>query len=97
LGDSDKTTFNLFIAGDSVGAGVFASNFENSVAGRVGSHFAKDKYVNFENISKSGNKVRDVLEGPEPTERQDLIVLIVGSNDLFRLSDLNHFFCPTLL
>lgn len=91
LGDSGKPNFKLFIAGDSVGAGVGASSFENSVAGRFGNHFAKDNRVEFENISVSGNKVADVVAGGEPAEKQNLIILIVSSNNLFRFTDLAQF------
>lgn len=91
LGSTASSNFKLFIAGDSVGAGVGASSFETSVAGRLGAHFAKAHYVNFENVSVSGHKVKDVLNGTVPTEQQDLIVLIVSSNNLFRFTNLGQF------
>ncbi|HSX57698.1 MAG TPA: SGNH/GDSL hydrolase family protein [Candidatus Saccharimonadales bacterium] len=91
LGSSNNPTFKLWIAGDSVGAGVGASSFENSVAGRLGEYFAKDHQVIFENVSVSGNKVEDVVSGPSPSEKQDLIVLIVSSNNLFRFTSMKDF------
>ena len=91
LGESNKPLFRLFIAGDSVGAGVGASSFETSVAGRLGEYFAKNYQVEFENVSVSGHKVKDVLNGKIPEEQQDLIILIVGSNNLFRFTDIKQF------
>ncbi len=91
LGDKSKPIFKLFIAGDSVGAGVGSSSFEKSVAGLLAENFAKDHFVQFENISVSGDKVSDVLAGLTPTEKQDLIVLIVSSNNLFHLTSLSEF------
>lgn len=91
LGNRENPVFKLFIAGDSVGAGVGATSFESSVAGRIGNHFATDHFVKFENVSVSGNKVHDVLNDEIPSEKQNLIVLIVSSNNLFRFTSLTDF------
>lgn len=91
LGDSKNPQFSIFINGDSVGAGVEATSFENSVAGRLGNYLAEKYYVDFENVSVSGFKMHDVLTSKAPTETKDLIVLIVSSNNLFRFTDLDDF------
>jgi lysophospholipase L1-like esterase len=91
LGEKTKPVFKLFIDGDSVGAGVGATRFENSTAGRLAEYFSQKNYLGFENISKSGKKVADVLDSPAPDEKQNLIVLIVSSNNLFRLTNLSKF------
>jgi lysophospholipase L1-like esterase len=91
LGDRSKPKFRLFIAGDSVGAGVGATNFEKSASGRLVEHFSKSYLVEWVNVSVSGNKMADLLMNPLPGEKQDLIVLIVSSNNLFRLTGLKQF------
>ena len=91
IGDSSKPTFKLFVGGDSVGAGVGASSFETSVAGRLAVYFAKDHFVQFESQAKNGSKMADMLTARRPAQKQDLIVLVVSSNDLFRFSDVKLF------
>lgn len=92
LGEKDKPIFKLFVTGDSVGAGVGATSFEKSVVGRVGNYLAQDKLVQLDNRSISGFTMENVGKQKEvPSEKQNLIILIVSSNDLFHFSDLNKF------
>lgn len=91
LGSSSNPIFRIFVAGDSVGAGVGATSFEKSAAGRIATYFAQKYRVEFENISVSGKKMANLLDDPTPTEKQNLVVLIIGSNNLFRLTNLGRF------
>jgi len=91
LGDNSQPTFRLFIAGDSIAAGVGSSRFETSVTGRLANYFAKDHFVSYENVSKTGDKMKNLLTQSVPIEEQDLIVLIVSSNDHFRFTDYKEF------
>lgn len=80
----DGPTFRLWVAGDSLGAGHGASRFETSIAGRVAADFAKSRSVVVTNVSVSGARMAEVLDQPLPTTKQDLIVVVAGSNDLVR-------------
>lgn len=91
LGDNKGPALKLFISGDSVAAGVGASTFEKSVSGRIAWYLAKDHTVLFQNEAVSGAAMSQLLTMPLPKERQDVIVLIVSSNDLFRFSEINEF------
>lgn len=91
LGDNSKPEFNLFVAGDSVAAGVGASSFETSVGGRLAVYLASNYKVIFRSEAKSGRRMADMLEAPVPSEKQDLILLIISSNDLFHFSKIVNF------
>ncbi len=91
LGDEKKPQYRIFLTGDSIGAGVGASSFETSVGGRVAGYFAGERHVTFENKSVVGMKMRDLAKRDLPNEQQDLVVLIVSSNDLFRFANLDEF------
>ena len=91
LGDEKKPHLKLFITGDSVGEGVGASRFEKSVSGRLADHLAKSHYITFENQSVTGTKMGDLLSMKMPDGKQDIIILIVSSNDLFRFISVGTF------
>lgn len=91
LGQEGKPVFRLFVAGDSIGAGVGASSFEKSVVGRLGDYLSKNNKVYIENISVVGEKVQNLKNRKLPEQTQDLIVLIVSSNDLFHFTNLETF------
>lgn len=83
--------FFMFAAGDSVGAGVGASSFETSVVGRTAEFIAKNHTVKLTNKSVSGYKMDDLLRISLPERQQDLILLVIGSNNLFHFTDINRF------
>ncbi len=91
LGGKNNPPLKLFITGDSVGAGVGATSFETSLSGRTANYLAEKYLVNFRNESISGSKMGDLLNMPRPSEKQDLMVLVISSNDLFRLTNLDQF------
>lgn len=80
----------IYATGDSVGAGVGATSFENSVVGRVANFMSKNNKITLTNNSISGNKMKDII-GNSPTKKQDIIILIIGSNDLFRFTNFADF------
>lgn len=91
LGFAGDPEFKLFVSGDSIAAGVGAGSFEKSVSGRLGEFLAKDKHVTFTSEAQVGAKMANLLNSPLPLAKQDLVVLIVSSNDLFRFTDLGKF------
>jgi lysophospholipase L1-like esterase len=91
LGDKSKPIFKFTMYGDSVGAGVGATSFETSLAGRLTEFLSQKHHLLFKNNSVSGHKMGDVLNMPAPKEKQDLILLVVSSNNLFRLTSLEKF------
>ncbi len=93
LGDKSKTLLRVFLTGDSVAAGVGASGFETSLAGRLATGLSADHYVIFTNAAKSGNKMADMTTVPD--RQQDVIVLFVSSNDLFHFTGLKKFEADT--
>lgn len=91
LGEKTKPVFRLFIAGDSVGAGVGSTSFETSLAGRLANYFAQDHFVHYENVAVTGDRMANLVNRPVPNEIQDLTVLIVSSNDHFRFVNYKDF------
>lgn len=91
IGDSNNPKFNLFVDGDSVGAGVGASSFDTSVAGRVAAYYAKNNYVHIINNSLNGSKMSSLVDKKIPSENQNLTLLIISSNDLFHFTNLGEF------
>lgn len=91
LGDKKNPPLTVSIRGDSVGAGVGASSFSTSVAGRIGHALAEKRYVSLSNESVSGYKVKDVLFQSLPQKVPDITILIVSSNDVFRLTPQKEF------
>lgn len=91
LVDNSKPSFKLFIDGDSVAAGVGASSFENSVAGRIAAYMSGKYSLHFANSAQSGKRMKGLIDSNLPREKQDLIVLIISSNDLFRLTPIEEF------
>ena len=91
LGDAEKPEFKILIDGDSVGAGVGAASFETSVAGRIALFYAKDHKIIFKNNSISGSTMSDLIDRKIPDTKQDLVVLIVSSNDLFHFKSVSGF------
>ena len=84
-GEKSKPEFKLFMAGDSLAAGVGASNANKSLAGRVAGSFP-GKHVVFTNIAVSGSRMKDLTAFPNKT--QDLTILVISSNDLYHFT--NH-------
>lgn len=91
LGGENEPILKVFMSGDSIAAGVGASSFETSTAGRLANFLARGNNLIFINEAKSGTKMADLLDLPAPKEKQDLIILIVSSNDLFSLTNLDDF------
>lgn len=91
LGGKNKPALRLTVYGDSVGAGVGATSFDTSLAGRLANYLAVDHHVIFKNQSVSGSKMADLIDAPEPSQKQDLILLVISSNDLFRFNNLGEF------
>ncbi|MBI2143270.1 hypothetical protein HYU20_02925 [Candidatus Woesearchaeota archaeon] len=88
-GNKTKPELKLFLAGDSVAAGVGASSFSTSMGGRIASALARENHVSFTNAAKSGNRMADVAAVPR--EKQDIIVLFIASNDLYHFTNLRKF------
>jgi len=91
FGEKKNKEFKLFFGGDSVGAGVGATSLETSVSGRVAKYLTQDKFVVLDNRSVSGTKMRDLAKRELPEGKWDVAVLVVSSNDLFRLANLDEF------
>ncbi len=81
----------MLVAGDSVGAGVGASSFETSVVGRVATYLSRNRTVKLSNKSVSGYRMPDLMSVTLPSRKQNLILLIIGSNNLFHFTDINRF------
>lgn len=90
IGDKNKPKFKLLVVGDSVGAGVSASSFKNSLAGRVANFLVKDHFVSFQDNADTGARMQDVLV-QKPAQKQDLILIVASSNDLFRFTNVDQF------
>jgi len=90
-GVKDEPRLNFTVTGDSVGVGVGATIFDTSLAGRLVSLLSEKNYVIFNNLSKSGAKMSDLESLQIPTEKQNLIVIVISSNDLFRFTNPNKF------
>lgn len=91
IGNPGSPTLKVFMSGDSIAAGVGASSFETSTSGRLANFLAKDNHLIFVNEATSGTRMEDLLKLLAPKEKQDLIVLIVSSNDLFHFTNLGNF------
>lgn len=91
LGNKDKPTLRVFMRGDSIAAGVGASSFETSTPGRLANFLAKENNLIFVNEAESGTRMADLLDFPALNEKQDLIILVVSSNDLFHFTNLGDF------
>ncbi len=96
LGNKTNPEYKIWIDGDSVGAGVGASSFETSLSGRIGEFEAKNKHVALFNNSISGSRMADLVNKNAPKDKQDLIVLIISSNDLFHFTNLSDFKTSTV-
>ncbi|MBI2581485.1 hypothetical protein HYV85_06835 [Candidatus Woesearchaeota archaeon] len=88
-GNKTKPKLKLFLAGDSVAAGVGASSFNASIGGRIASALAKENHVIFTNAAKSGSRMVDMTDVPR--EKQDVMVLFIASNDLYHFTSLRKF------
>jgi lysophospholipase L1-like esterase len=91
VGSEEKPIFKLFIAGDSISAGVGASKIETSVAGRLAEHLSAKYRVQVENIGIVGEQIENLKSRKLPEENQNLIILIISSNDLFHFTNLKEF------
>ncbi len=83
LGNSLK----ILVVGDSVGAGVGASSLEKSLAGRIAVYLGEKCSVSLNNQSVSGTKMEDLVNRPLPDGKFDLVVIVVGSNNYFHLTN----------
>ena len=88
-GNKSKPALRVFLAGDSIAAGVGASSPESSMAGRLADGLAKSHHVLFNNSAVSGSRMADMTK--LPAERQNLVVLVISSNDLYRFTPLKKF------
>lgn len=86
-----KSKLKILMVGDSIAAGVGASSFENSIPGRLVKYFSGSHRLDFINKARAGMKIRDLLDIPLPKVKQDIVVLIVSSNDVFHFTNLNEF------
>lgn len=92
LGSLKDPKLKVLVVGDSVGSGVGASSFENSVSGRLAHFLAEQGFlVDFKNKSVNGNRMEDVVRTKVEGEDYDLIFMIVSSNDLFHFTFFPNF------
>lgn len=91
LGNRESPALRVFIGGDSVATGVGASSFETSLAGRIANYLAQEKFIILTNEAVNGSKMEDLTTRHVPSEKQDLIILVVSSNDLFHFTNLQKF------
>ena len=91
LGKKSGKRLKVLVLGDSIGTGVGASCFENSVGGRIASHLAKKYRVIFRNASVNGSKMSNLLSRKAPKEKQDVTVILISSNDVIRFTDFREF------
>lgn len=90
IGNKNNPKFKLYVSGDSVATGVGASSLHKSTAFRIAKAISKKKYVTLTNRGVSGFKVNDLIFQKSP-KFQDLIVLIISSNDLFHFTNIKKF------
>ena len=88
--DKSKPDFRMYINGDSVATGVGATSFETTFPGLLSQYLSQKYHVVLKNDSKAGNKMAD-LAASFPQEKQNLIVVIIASNDLLRFSPFGEF------
>src|SRR5437016_4475329 len=69
LGNKNNPSFKLTVYGDSVGVGVGATSFENTLAGKVAEYLSSDHYLIFKNESFSGAKMKDLADLSEPADK----------------------------
>lgn len=81
----------VLIAGDSIAAGIGATSPDRTVGGRLAAFLAETRVVEVRNEAVSGSTMADIAGRTLPEERQDLIVLIGGSNDLFQFRPVERF------
>lgn len=86
---STTGSFTYVALGDSTAQGIGASSPANSYAAILAGRIAKQtgKKVRFINLSVSGAKIKDVLDGQLPELKQykpDLVTIEIGANDLAR-------------
>ncbi len=91
IGKKNNPTLKVLVGGDSIATGVGATNAQTSTAGRLANYLAKSNYVVFKNKATNGAKMADLLNETLPSEKQDLIILIVSSNDLLYLTNFKKF------
>ncbi len=79
-----------FALGDSLSQGVGASAYDRGWVGQVNTQLDRSGYtVNVINLSATGARVRDVIDGQLPLlaslepQEGDIVTVMVGSNDLF--------------
>lgn len=52
IGDPDKSTIRIFLAGDSIAEGIGSSSFEKSLGGRLVAKLSHNNHVLFVNSAK---------------------------------------------
>ena len=83
------------VLGDSMSQGIGASSFDAGWVNQVSDKFGPDDGYNIVNLSASGARVPDILEQQLPAwrslperddddPRNDLVTVLIGSNDLLR-------------
>lgn len=91
VGDRKNPILKVLIGGDSIATGVGATSAQTSTAGRLANYLAKSNYLIFKNRAANGAKIRNLLKETLPSEKQDLIILIVSSNDLLYFTNFKKF------
>ncbi|MGU3432460.1 SGNH/GDSL hydrolase family protein [Actinomycetes bacterium M1A6_2h] len=86
----DETGRRWFVLGDSLSQGIGASSYDAGWVGQLDRRLAaRDYSLRIVNLSATGARVRDVLDQQLPvlnsigTRDDDVISVMVGSNDLF--------------
>ena len=87
----NKKSIEILIVGDSIGAGVGSSCFENSVAGRIYGCLSEKFSALLINLSVSGRKMEGLMEIPKSHKKYDLLVIFISSNDVVRFTKLKDF------
>jgi len=91
VGEKGKPEFTIVVEGDSVGAGVGAKDFSETLVGRLANFYSKNYFVKIANNSKSGAKISNLKVSETPNNNPNLLLLVIGSNDLFRFTKLDEF------
>lgn len=95
IGNNLKSQTIIYVAlGDSLTAGVGATDYERSYPYLLAQKLAFKKNIEFVNLAKAGDMSRDVLTEQLPqvsSLKPDLVTLLIGTNDLHNLISLKRF------
>ncbi|MBI2144938.1 SGNH/GDSL hydrolase family protein [Candidatus Woesearchaeota archaeon] len=86
---NSRKTLKILIAGDSLAAGVGASSFGKSLAGRIATTLAKHHTVILTNVAVSGSRMKDLTAAPR--QKQDIAIIVASSNDLYHFTSTRQF------